>query len=107
MFGAVTQVDVGLPLLQVEGAGRPAVMLELLTNPSLGPPTPKNIRSVVPLENSVSGEHSSPLELFTTHVFWVVEVIKWLLSKLNMYIFGFEGTSCALVVPETNPQAIK
>jgi hypothetical protein len=30
MFGAVTQVDVGLPLAQVEGTGRPAVMLELL-----------------------------------------------------------------------------
>jgi putative transposase len=31
-----------------EGAGRPAVMLELLMNPSLAPPTPKNNRSVAP-----------------------------------------------------------
>src|SRR5689334_19991018 len=78
-LGAVTHVLVGFPAEQVPGAGNPAVKLELSTNPSPLPPalpTPKNNLSVVPLENSVNGEHSSPLVLFTTQVASPVGVIK-------------------------------
>jgi hypothetical protein len=47
-LGAAPQVDAGLPLVRVDAAGRPAVMLELLMNPSLALPTPRNNRPAVP-----------------------------------------------------------
>jgi hypothetical protein len=61
-LGAVTQLDVVAP--EQDGVDKELVIVELSKYPSLEP-TPKNIRSVVPLSNSVSGEHSSPSMLFT------------------------------------------
>jgi hypothetical protein len=46
-LGDVTQLDVGAPV-QVGGVNE-VVIVELSRNPSVEPPTPKNIRSVVPL----------------------------------------------------------
>ena len=72
--GAVTQLEVG-GAAQL-GVDAVVVSVELSMKPSVAPPTPKNIRSVVPLKNSVNGEHSSPRVLFTTHVVDPVEVIR-------------------------------
>ena len=46
-LGDVTQLDVGAPV-QV-GVVNEVVIVELSRYPSVEPPTPKNIRSVVPL----------------------------------------------------------
>jgi hypothetical protein len=46
-LGAVTQVDVGAPV-QVGADNEEVPIVELSRNPSVVPPTPKNIRSVVP-----------------------------------------------------------
>jgi len=87
------------------GVVNEVVIVELSRNPSVLP-TPKNSRSVVPLSNSVSGEHSSPIVVFTTNVDEPVLVITFV-AKGKKYIFGFDGFNGLLAVPETNPQAIK
>src|SRR6202046_2418245 len=103
-FGDVTQLDVGEPV-QV-GVVSKVVIDELSRNPLLELPTPKNNRSVVPSENSVNGEHSSPAVLSTTKVDEPVLVMT-LLAKGKKNIFGFDGISGVDDVPDTNPQVIR
>jgi hypothetical protein len=102
-LGDETQLVVGRPVQF--GVVSEVVIVELSRYPSVVPPTPKNIRSVVPLSNSVNGEHSSPLVVFTTKLDAPVLVMR-LLAKGKKYIFGFDGFSGLLAVPETNPHAI-
>jgi hypothetical protein len=102
VLGDVTQLEVGAPV-QI-GVVSDVVTVELSRNPSVEP-TPKNIRSVVPSKNSVSGEHSSPFVLFTTKFDEPVLVMMWAANgKKN--VFGFEGFSGLDVVPDTNPHPI-
>lgn len=77
--GAVTQLEVGEA--QQFGCEAVPVKVELSTKPSAALPTPKNIRSVMPSKNSVSGEHSSPRVLLTTQPVAPVEVVSALPTR--------------------------
>ena len=103
-LGAVTQLDVGAPAVQVVGVVNEVVIVELFTYPTVASPTPKNIMSV-PLSNSVRGEHSSPFVVSTSKVDVAVLAMRPLV-KGNIYISGGAGISGLVFVPDMNPHAI-